>query len=155
MQTARIRITKLQLKQPLTHNTQEHNPTAFIIPTQVDSPNLERRTRMQPDHLLSAIVGAFIGALAGIVFATIAAANTQKSGTYRTITAIIAFICSLLSGILGCVLGFEIIWNITNDVAAAGLGAVVGALLISVTGGLGITSEGIESRLTRKPHNES
>ena len=109
---------------------------------------------MQPDHLLSAIIGAFIGALAGIVFAAIAATNTQKSGTYRTITAIIAFICSLLSGILGCVLGFEIVWKITNDVAAAGLGAVIGSMLIAITGGLGITSERIESRLTRKPHNE-
>lgn len=109
---------------------------------------------MEPDHLLSAIVGAFIGTLAGIVFAAIAATNMQKSGTYRTITAIIAFICSLLSGIFGCVLGFEIVWKITNDVAAAGLGAVIGALLISVTGGLGIVSENFESRLTRKPHNE-
>ena len=106
---------------------------------------------MQPDHLLSAIVGA----LAGIVYATIAVTNTRNSRTYRTITAIIAFICSLLGGILGCVLRFEIMWNITNDVATAGLGAVIGALLMSATGGLGITSESFESRLTRKSHQEN
>lgn len=107
---------------------------------------------MQPDHLLSVIVGAFIGTLTGIVFAAIAATNTQKSKTYRTITAIIAFICSLLSGVLGCVLGFEIVWKITNDVTAAGLGAVIGSLLIAIAGGLGITSERLESLTTRKSH---
>lgn len=105
---------------------------------------------MQPDHLLSAIVGAFIGTLAGIVFATIAVTNKHNSATYRTITAIIAFTCSLLSGIAGCVFGFEIIWKITDDVAVGGLGEVIGALLMSATGGLGITSESLENRLTRK-----
>lgn len=109
---------------------------------------------MQPDHLLSTIVGAFIGTLVGIVFAAIAVTDNRAGATYKAITATMAFICSLLSGILGCPLGFEITWKITGDVAAAGLGAIIGALFLSATGGLGITGESLQSRFTRKAHHK-
>ena len=89
---------------------------------------------MQPDHLLSSIVGAFIGTLFGLCFICVA---IGVSGSFRRRLAagVLSFILSTLGGVVGCVAGFQILWTVTEGVAWAGVGAVVGSLLFSLTAG--------------------
>ena len=89
---------------------------------------------MQPDHLLSSIVGAFIGALFGLCFICVA---IGVSGSFRRrfATGVLSFILATLGGVVGCVAGFQVLWTATEDVAWAGVGAVAGSLLLSLAAG--------------------
>ncbi len=89
---------------------------------------------MEPDHLLASVVGAAIGMFLGIGFAVVALVS-PGSALLRAATAGLGFVLAALCGSLGCIGGFQLLWDMTRDVAWAGVGATVGAVLLAVAGG--------------------
>ncbi len=93
---------------------------------------------MQPDHILATAVGLAAGFFFGLGFAAIAL-GSAGSVRRRLIAGAVAFSLSTVCGAVGCVVGFQAVWDITRDVALAGVGAMVGAVALPViAGGLAI-----------------
>ena len=89
---------------------------------------------MQPDHILAASVGLALGFIFGLAFAAIAL-GSAGSVRRRLAAGALALSLSTICGAVGCVVGFQALWDITRDAALAGVGATVGALALSLTAG--------------------
>ena len=89
---------------------------------------------MQPDHLLAVAVGAAIGFILGLGFAAVAL-GSRGSARRRGFAGALGFFLATAGGAAGCVVGFQIAWELTRDVAWAGVGAVVGAFALALAGG--------------------
>ena len=93
---------------------------------------------MQPDNILAAAVGLAAGFFFGLCFAAVAL-GSAGSVRRRLIGGALALSLSTICGAVGCVVGFQAVWDISRDVALAGVGATVGAVALSLTaGGLAI-----------------
>lgn len=93
---------------------------------------------MQPDHLLSVIVGSAVGFFIGLGFAAVAL-GSRGSAWRRIVAGALGFSLAVVGGAAGCVVGFQIAWELTRDVAWAGVGATVGAVALAVAGGAAAT----------------
>lgn len=85
---------------------------------------------MTPDHLWTALWGVGMGTLIAAP-AAIAAAINASGATRKALKASAAALAVSLSNTVGCVAGFEAAWRISDDISAAGLGAVIGAIGMS------------------------
>ena len=89
---------------------------------------------MEPDNLLAAIVGAAVGVVVGLGFAAVAL-GSRGSARRRLAAGALGFSLAVAGGVAGCVGGFQLTWDITRDVAWAGVGATVGAFALAIAAG--------------------
>ena len=93
-----------------------------------------RSERVEPDHLLAVAVGAAIGFFLGLGFAAVAL-GCRGSVRRRVVAGALGFFLAVVGGAAGCVAGFQIAWELTRDVAWAGVGATVGAFALALAAG--------------------
>ena len=89
---------------------------------------------MEPDNLLAAIVGAAVGVVVGLGFAAVAL-GSRGSAWRRIAAGALGFSLAVIGGVAGCVGGFQLAWELTRDVAWAGVGATVGAFALALAAG--------------------
>ena len=75
-----------------------------------------------------------VGFFFGLAFAAVAL-GSAGSVRRRLIAGAVALSLSTICGAVGCVVGFQAVWDITRDVALAGVGATVGAVALSLAAG--------------------